>query len=184
MPEETRKPSAFVEYLTSLTPEKDRGTLAVLRRGLASPPGQDINMYRYVSRFVVDELHGTWAEKVHFLVAALYGFHPVSTDEAGNFGSHMAAAARQMPDAASTERRFTLLLNADRDDLADYLRQAISFIKSKDVPVNWGTLFTDLKYWEAPGRPVQQRWAKAFWAYQKPDDTKNDQSKMTTEEEK
>lgn len=175
MPDEVKKTPSFIEYLTSLTPESNRGELAVLRRGLSYPPAEDVDMYRYIARFVPEAQRGTRRERIYYLVAALYAFHPLSTDENLNFGNHMAAAAQQMKDPASTERRFTLLLNVDSDDLADYLRQAISFLKSKDVKVNWSRLFNDLNQWDLPGRPVQKRWANGFWGYQKPTDSKDNQ---------
>jgi len=168
MSNEKQKQSPFVEYLTSLTPEKDRGVLAVLKRGLRYPPAEDVDMYRYIARFVPESHRGTWREKIFYLVASLYAFHPLSTSENLNFGNHMAAAARQMVNPDSTERRFALLLNVDSDDLAGYLRQAVSFLKSKDVKVNWKNLFEDLNLWDLPGRPAQKRWANGFWGYLAP----------------
>jgi CRISPR type I-E-associated protein CasB/Cse2 len=184
MPKEEKKKSDFITYLTSLTPEKDRGTLAVLKRGLRYPPGEDVEMYRYVARFIPETLRGTWREKVYYLVAALYAFHPLTTEEDLNFGNHMAAAAKQMGDPASTERRFTLLLNVASDDLADYLRQAISFVKSKDVQINWQNLYDDLNRWDLPGRPTQKRWANGFWGYQKPADGDTNPTSNSLNEEK
>lgn len=166
--EERKKPSAFIEYLTNLTPENDRGTLAVLRRGLGYPPGQDVEMYRYVARFVPEDARGYDREKIYYLVAALYAFHQMNTTEDLNFGNHMAMAASLAGDPTSTERRFTVLLNADIADLSDYLRQAVSFLKSKNVKINWNTLFEDLRNWDSPDKRVQRRWANSFWAYQKP----------------
>ena len=64
------------------------------------------------------------------------------------------------------ERRFTALLAAHPDDLPDYLRQAVSFLKSKDVPINWNQLLWDLQDWdkrEDPKYSVQKKWARAFW---------------------
>jgi len=180
MPNE-KKSSGFIEYLTSLSPEKDRGVLAVLRRGLGYPPAQDVDMYRYVARFVPDEIRGKEREKIYYLVAALYAFHPLNTDENLNFGNHMAIAASQMGDSTSTERRFTVLLNADVADLEGYLRQAVSFLKSRETPVkvNWNNLFTDLKFWGSPNKTVQRRWANSFWAYQKL--SEEDQTTQTKE---
>ena len=169
MPDENEKHlSDFVEYLTRLTPENDRGTLAVLRRGLGYPPGQDLDMYRYVARFVPDAFRGKDREKVYYLVAALYAFHQLSTDEDLNFGSHMALAASQQKDLAATERRFVVLLNTNLADLADYMRQAISFLRANKVKINWQNLFDDLSHWDSRNKSVQRRWANSFWAYQKP----------------
>jgi CRISPR system Cascade subunit CasB len=170
MPNDKRKPiSNFVKYLTDLTAENDRGALAVLRRGLGYPPGEDVAMYRYIARFVPDSERSKDREKIYYLVAALYAFHQLACDE-GNFGNHMAIAAGRSADTISTERRFTVLLNANISDLADYLRQAVSFLKAKEVPINWDGLFEDLKHWDLPDKPVQRRWANGFWAYQKPAD--------------
>ena len=60
-----------------------------------------------------------------------------------------------------------LLLSAHPDDLGDYLRQAVSLLKSKDVPVNWQRLLKDVLAWkrrdERPRLKVQKRWARNFW---------------------
>jgi CRISPR type I-E-associated protein CasB/Cse2 len=47
--------------------------------------------------------------------------------------------------------------------LPTYLRQAVSFLRSKEVPVNWHQLFHDLRRWSYENRPVQREWARAFW---------------------
>jgi len=172
--EQEKKGSEFIKYLTGLTSENDKGALATLRRGLGYPPGEDVNMYRYIARFVPDSERGREREKIYYLVAALYAYHQISTPEGNgeNFGNHMAIVASRNPDSSSTERRFTVLLNANISDIADYLRQAVSFLKSKEVPINWETLFNDLKHWDTPSKPVQRRWANSFWAYQKPTEEK------------
>ena len=63
------------------------------------------------------------------------------------------------------ERRFTALLSAHPDDLPKYLRQAISFLKSKEISINWEQLFSDLQAWGHAERRtnVQKSWARAFW---------------------
>jgi CRISPR system Cascade subunit CasB len=61
------------------------------------------------------------------------------------------------------ERRFTVLLSAHVDDLPFYLRQAISFLKSKEVAVNWNQLLSDLLNWDHPDHFVQKAWARSFW---------------------
>ena len=63
----------------------------------------------------------------------------------------------------SVDRRFTVLLGANREDLPQHLRHAVSLLKSKDVPVDWARLLDDLKWWDDDDRRVQRRWAKAFW---------------------
>ena len=63
------------------------------------------------------------------------------------------------------EKLDVLALAAHPDDLGDYLRQAVSFLKSEDVPVNWHQLLLDVMRWSHPEMrvTVQQRWARGFW---------------------
>ena len=65
----------------------------------------------------------------------------------------------------ATEARFTALLAAHRDDMPSMLRQSVSFLKSKDIPIHWEQLFADLRYWGNEEKFVQRRWANSFWVY-------------------
>ena len=161
---------AFIMYLTSLSKADDRGALATLRRGIAGDPLEDLNLRRYIARRVPDEARGTPREGVYYLVAALYGFHPINTD-AGNFGDTMrqVSQARQDPDAA--ERRFTALLNTRLADLNAPLRRAVMMVHQQQEPpigINWGALLTDLLRWDAPQKWSQRAWANSFWRYERP----------------
>jgi CRISPR system Cascade subunit CasB len=149
----------FIQHLKTLA--DDRGALAALRRGLGKPPGTTAEMYPYVVPWLPDEA-STWLENNYYLVASLFAYHPDSSS-AGNMGHHMARTCATDDDKKSTERRFTVLLAADGDDLPNYLRQTISFLKSKDQSVNWDQLFIDLMGWNHESRYVQRRWANAFW---------------------
>ncbi len=153
----------FIAYLKSLAENQQRGDLAALRRGLSQPPGSDFNMYRYVARFVSEKMRGTLRETVYYLTAALFAYHPLDIGK-GNFGDHMRAAVSEA-NLEATERRFTVLLNSHPEDLPAYLRQAVSYLKSKEVPVNWERLFNDLCRWDHPQRFVQRQWANSFWGY-------------------
>jgi len=164
----------FIQHLLSLSPERDRQELAILRRGLGMPPGQDIRMYPYVISYLPEDVRGTDGEKLYYLIAALFAYHSLNTSD-GNFGNHMAQAVVGQDDKAAVERRFTILLNAHIEDLPNYLRQAVSFLKSKEIPVNWLQLFKDLKLWDHPERMIQRRWANAFWG----DLNKSTQSNQT-----
>jgi hypothetical protein len=81
-----------------------------------------------------------------------------------NLGNHLAKARAEGNEDA-LERRFTALLSAHPDDLPDYLRQTISILKSKEIPINWNQLFSDVQWWSHPdyGDRVKKRWATAFW---------------------
>ena len=163
---------AFIKYLTSLNKEDDRGALATLRRGIAGDPLEDLNLRRYIARRVPDEVRDKPGEGVYYLVAALYGFHPVNI-ETGNFGDTMyqVRLARQDPEAA--ERRFTALLNTRLADLNAPLRQAVAMVHQQQEPpiaINWGALLTDLLRWDRPEKWSQRAWANRFWRYERPND--------------
>lgn len=155
----------FVTYLESLA--DDRAALAALRRGLGQPPGTVADMFPYVVRFLPrDAYPNSWTEQSYYLIAALFALHPQSAPE-GNLGAHFASTLDPNPDHnQAIERRFTALLTAHPDDLHFYLRQAISFLKSKDVAVNWHRLMWDVLAWDHPDRQtrVQKQWAAGFWA--------------------
>ncbi len=155
----TEKTYPFVEYLETL--RDDRGALAALRRGLGQPPGTVADMYRYVVPWLADDTP-PWREATYYLVAALFSYHPAAGGH-GNMGRHFARAHDPQGDNTAIERRFTALLAAHPEDLGFYLRQAIGFLRSKEVPVDWHQLLTDVLAWGHPDRYVQQQWARAFW---------------------
>jgi CRISPR system Cascade subunit CasB len=149
----------FINYLESK--RDDRGALAALRRGLGQPPGTVPDMYRYVVPWLPAEAP-PWREDAYYLIAALFAYHPKQGGR-GNMGDHFAAARDPGADHTAIERRFTALLAAHPDDLGDYLRQAVSFLKSEEVPVNWNRLLPDVMAWGHPDQYVQRRWARGFW---------------------
>ena len=156
------EPHPFIRYLQKLEADNNRGALASLRRGLGQPPGTVADMYRYVEPFLGGMESGArFKESAFYLVAALFALHPQSTDS-GDMGKHMAAA-RTEAGSDALERRFTALLAAHPDDLPEYLRQAVSFLKSKDVPIHWDELLHDLQGWGREDRSVQKKWARSFW---------------------
>lgn len=157
---ESTKSHPFVTYLEGLA--GDRAALAALRRGLGQPPGTVADMYPYVVPRLPAGLSRA-EEDAFYIIAAAFAYHPLSATE-GNFGDHMAASVRSSENQPAVERRFVSLLNAHPDDLADQLRQAISFLRSKEIPVNWHQLLRDVCAWGHPDRYVQRRWANAFWS--------------------
>lgn len=155
-----QEPHRFILYLQKLADGQDRGALASLRRGLGQPPGTVADMYRYVEPFLGQDAR--YKESAYYLVAALFAFHPKSTDE-GNMGAHLAKTRTESGEDA-LERRFTALLAAHPDDLPEYLRQAVSFLRSKnEEPINWNELLRDLQNWGREDRFVQKKWARSFW---------------------
>lgn len=154
-----QEPHPFIRYLQKMAEGQERGALASLRRGLGQPPGTVADMYRYVEPFLGGDARHK--ETAFYLVAALFALHPKSTD-LGDMGKHMAAA-RTEAGSDALERRFTALLAAHPDDLPEYLRQTVSFLKSKDVPLHWDELLRDLQGWGREDRFVQKKWARSFW---------------------
>jgi CRISPR system Cascade subunit CasB len=152
----------FIEYLQSLM--EDRGALAALRRGLGQKPGLAPEMYPYVIPRLPAHLN-TYQESAYFLTASLFAFHPQST-QYGNLGAHLAATITNEANRPPVERRFIALLSAHTDDLGKLLRHTISYLKSKEQPVNWRQLLLDLLAWDHPDRYVQKKWARAFWGRQ------------------
>ena len=165
------EPHHFVTYLESLAKQDNRGALAALRRGLGQPPGTVLEMYRYV----VPQLPSDpkpWVENAYYLVASLFALYPKDNYE-GDVGAHLAGARDPKRDNDALERRFVALLNTHSDELPFVLRQTISFLRSKEVPVNWHQLIRDLQGWNNANRYVQKKWANAFWgrATQSPDES-------------
>jgi len=161
MEEESKHP--FIVHLESL--REDRGALAALRRGLGQPPGSVPAMYAYIVPWLPKEVP-PWTEAAYYLIAALFAYHPAEGGT-GNVGQHFAQVRAREGDDSALERRFMALLAAHPEDLPTYLRQAISFLKSKDVPINWQALFYDVQRWGHPDRYIQKRWARAFWGRRK-----------------
>ena len=156
------KSSRFIKYLQEWEDSRQRNVLANLRRGAGKIPGTEPTMYPYIVPWI-DRNMQQWEEEAYYLIAALFAFHPKSTTK-GNLGQHFALTDPSGSNEA-IERRFALLLNTHADDLYAYLYRAISFLKAKDVPINWLQLFEDIQKWEEPETRscVQKGWAMGFW---------------------
>jgi CRISPR system Cascade subunit CasB len=156
----------FIAYLYSLAGKEDRAALAALRRGLGRAPGTAMEMHRYVTRHVPDDVEG-WRRDAYYLIAALFALHPEPwTDPPGGLGSNLGASfasLRMHTESESTEKRFVALLSAHRDDLPEHLRHSVSLLKAHEVRVDWAQLLTHVQAWDAENRWVQRNWARAFW---------------------
>ncbi len=155
----------FIEYLERLRDQEARAVLAALRRGLGKPPGTVPEMYPYVVPFVQGLSRNQ--EEARYLVASLFAWHQLSWkgENTGNLGASCARLARAVPDSDSVERRFVALLNCRSDDLPVQLRQIIGLLKTREIPILWSKLLTDIQYWNHENRRVQRRWANAFWGH-------------------
>lgn len=160
MKESIVQPHPFITYLQEQMVQ-DRGALASLRRGLGCEPGHAPEMFPYIVRWIPEKASRE-EEAAYYRIASLFAFHPLSASN-GNLGTHLAQTISSENDQAAVERRFVALLKAHPDDLGNHLRQSISFLKSKEQPVNWHQLFRDLRAWSDPEKRVQKRWASGFW---------------------
>ena len=95
-----------------------------------------------------------------FQVATLFPF--AGSAEKGSFGTTLRSA-RSEDNGDALDRRMEILLAADEEQLAFRLRQAVNFVASQDLTVNWPQLLSDLTYWSHRDRFVQKRWARAYF---------------------
>jgi CRISPR system Cascade subunit CasB len=160
----------FVAHLEALRDREDRGALAALRRGLGSQPGTVSEMYPHILPWAP---HGKHAEEACYVVGSLFAFHP-QKEGVGTIGRAFSMVQDR---SESLEKRFVVLLNCHRDDLPNYLRQAISLLKAKDIPVNWRQLLHDVLYWDHDAHFVQQQWARDFWQG-RPRETQGEEEEM------
>jgi len=149
----------FVTHLESM--REDRGALAALRRGLGQAPGAVAGMYPHVVPWLPANTSRR-QEDAYYLVASLYALHP-APGGTGNVGDHFARARDPQGDSTALERRFVALLASHPDDLGTGLRQAVSFLRSKEIPIAWHALMSDVLAWDHPERYVQRNWARSFW---------------------
>ena len=150
---------------------EDRGMLATLRRGAGQKPGTYPAMFPIIAPLLTAGCSQN-EEARYYLIAALFACHPKNSD-IGNMGSHLRRTGNENT-LKAVERRFSALLAAPQEDLPNYLRQAVSLLKSAEIDVNWDRLFKDLKYWDHPDRFIQRKWANAFWGKEPDNDNKND----------
>jgi len=162
--EKDSKEQRFVDYLEQLDRKGDRAALAALRRSLGQPIGNSGEAHRYILWINPSQ----WEERYYYLIAGLYALHPNSwhrteaNTRTTNFGASMARLNREVA-SSSIERRFVALLDCHEEDLAEHLRQTVSLLKSRDIPVDWVRLLKDLRNWKLESRTIQRQWARAFW---------------------
>ena len=100
-------------------------------------------------------------EEKYFLVATLY---PIAEDGGqGNLGAALNKA-RNEKNAKGLNRRVEILLDAQGEQLPFRLRQAVRFLHSNRVRLDWRRLLADLLNWDSPKRFVQQQWARSYFA--------------------
>lgn len=154
--------SGFIGWLEDLN-AKDTKVRAVLRRSLAFDPGIFAPAYPYVEPFVRDE-DNSWKREMFYLVAGLWAAHWREGRVGIPLSIGKACAEHQ---AASTERRFITLLDADRHQLPHRLRQMIALLL--DQVIDFDALFKGLLHWNDHQKRTQNAWARDFYRNMNPE---------------
>jgi len=165
----------FIVHLESFVRENNRGALAALRRGLGKQPGTAREMDSYVLPGLSSDVTGK-QEDVYYLIGALFAYWYQGRDDIvknrpANLGDSMRLLVNYETVKGDNkedvekriEKRLVSLLNCHRDDLPEHLRYIIGLLKSKDIPVDWERLLSDILSWQYEDRSVQRRWARYFW---------------------
>ncbi len=146
----------FCERLEQL----DAGERARLKRNAGRTLAESHNVLGLFFRILPRNIP-RYQEDTYFLVATLFPLAEGGGE--GNLG-HTLHRAQDKKYAQGLDRRVEVLLDADREQLPFRLRQAIRFLYSKRVPVNWPHLLRDLLAWDSPKRWVQESWARDYFA--------------------
>jgi CRISPR system Cascade subunit CasB len=153
------KGQSLVDYLRVLA-NRDPGAVAALRRSLAFAPGAYAPAFPALERLV-----GSLPEKEReraYLVSGLWARY--GKREVDGLKSLATLMRKLAAGSDSVATRFTVLLDADVDELPHRLRQAISLAHGAGLELDWAALYDDLRWWEHPDKTVQQRWARQFYA--------------------
>ncbi len=146
---------AFIINLNGLDP----GGRARLKRNA----GKRLNEARHIGTFYRILPLGTppYEEEIFFLVATLFPL--ADNGEIQNFG-HSLKRARDSQNARGMDRRFEVLLDADKYQLPFHLRQSVRLLHSRRISINWTQLLKDLLGWSHADKYVQKRWARDYFA--------------------
>jgi len=104
-------------------------------------------------------------EEIFFLLATLYPL--ADSGGTGNFGASLRRA-RDPDNPQGLDRRVEILLDSNISQLPFRLRQAVRFLRSSRVSINWQQLLEDLLRWNSFNRTVQKQWARAYFGISQP----------------
>lgn len=189
MQKEISREQAFVRYLRQRSTPAD---LARMRRGLDAPGAEVVPLVEGFLGRIQNEREDRWERNCYYLVAGLWA-STVSSSELEQFrkddkddeeesevsqsdegsvnkgyrrtlGHAIAQLYLAREQSKSIEQRFIALLDADEEQLPYRLRQMVRLIKSQDgIRIHWSELLRDLLAWKRERKPVQQKWAGAFY---------------------
>lgn len=150
----------FIRRLHGLELGERRGELALLRRHAGKTLGESGDALELFYRLLPEEV-GTEHHETFFLVATLF---PITASRnVGNVGASLKRF-RTKDTQKGLDRRLSILLDADDEQLPYRLRQMVRRIESLRGGVNWRNLLRDLLQWNDASRKVQREWAMAYFS--------------------
>jgi CRISPR system Cascade subunit CasB len=180
------KEQAFMQYLRRRSEPAD---LAQMRRAIADPGIEVVPVVEGFLGRIQDEREDRWERICYYLVAGLWAT-TVSSSELEQFrknpgeepevsqseeseaskgyrrtlGHAIAQLYLERDQAKSIEQRFIALLDADEEQLPYRIRQMVQLLKAEEgIRIYWSELLRDLLAWKREHRPVQRKWARAFY---------------------
>lgn len=180
------KEQAFMQYLRRRSEPAD---LAQMRRAIADPGAEVVPVVEGFLGRIQDEREDCWERICYYLVAGLWAT-TVSSSELEQFrknpeeepevsqseesdaskgyrrtlGHAIAQLYLERDQAKSIEQRFIALLDADEEQLPYRIRQMVQLLKAEEgIRIYWSELLRDLLAWKREHRPVQRKWARAFY---------------------
>jgi CRISPR type I-E-associated protein CasB/Cse2 len=162
---------SLVNRLTELADpgNPNRAALAHLRRGLSGSPDYALARVGWLFRSARDSADDRELDSA-ILAAGLFAWvkGACPQNRGANVGQAFGYGLRD-DDKKQREKRFTDLLDTDREELPYKLRQTIALIARDGVGLDWVMLIHDLIRWDDPERRVQKQWARGFWSNPLPD---------------
>ena len=195
--------AAETNFVTALS-ELERGPLAELRRSLSYRTGQSYFLERLIYDHLPEWYRGGWGNRAAYLVAGLYALverphsepkmsesdaetvsENLKTAAPRNLGYALGRLYRAQDERPSTEKRFLALLDADKDQLADHLRHAVTLLNAGEIRPDWAQLLSDVLSWNRPESRdrTRERWARAFYRPEPKTTGSNNTEPVTTQEE-
>jgi len=174
----TKPTCQFAAQLHALADPHNRGRVAALRRGLGRPVGTPGDAACEFYRLLPADVSRR-DEPAYWTAATLFAAFPPREGARFAKGASVAAALRGFGEQrggndalARVERRLLLLLAARSSSLATHLRGAASLLHAEGIVLDPEVLVRHLRFWDAPDRRVQRRWARDFWRVsERPDAT-------------
>lgn len=169
---EVNSPHPLIAYLRRAQDPNhgDRALLAVLRRSLAQPPGEDLRAVAALEGLIVrlqgeHALDGERQRRLAYLVAGLLAWcRTRGSDNQASMGHCLAQLCRASvgDKQAAMERRLAQLADADEEQLPVLLRAAVHLFDQAGIAPDFSLLLRHLRAWDNPNRWVQRQWLRDF----------------------